>query len=109
MNSGTEGQRDAIVDFIKEFENAGFQVLNFSYIPDTEISSVAGEPFTMAYSEMVHPDYDFPPSPDLFVSFDHKGKNYLLWGYLNQSNTESDFEYLYEIMLGLLEGISFVK
>lgn len=100
-------ERDAIVDFIKGFEDAGFQILDYEYL--SNLPSIEGESVTMAKVVFIHPDYQLPPSPELVASFKHDGQYYLLWANLVMPAEEGDFQYLYNIMLGLLEGMSFVR
>lgn len=107
VEGSPDSPRDAIVDFIKGFEQAGFQVLDFEYL--SEIPSVDEEPVVMAKVVMIHPDYQQPPSPELVASFTHDGQYYLLWGSLVNAAEEGDFQYLYDSLLGLLEGMSFVQ
>jgi len=99
--------RDAIVDFVKGFEQAGFQVLDFEYLPN--MPPVDEEPVIMAKVAMIHPDFQQPPNPELVASFTHDGQYYLLWGSLVNAAEEGDFQYLYDSLLGLLEGMSFVQ
>ena len=105
MDELPSSPRDAIVDFVNSFERGGFQVLDFQYlsgIPPIEYESV-----TMALVEMVHPDFDQPPSPELIASFAHLNQYHLLWGSLVYPPEEDDLQYLFDSMLGLLEGMSF--
>jgi len=99
--------RDAIVDFIKGFEHAGFQVLDFEYLTNTP--TVEEEPVIMAKVTMIHPDYPQHPKPELVATFTHDGQYYLLWGSLVYEAKVGDFQYLYDSMLGLLEGMSFAQ
>lgn len=106
IDGAPESPRDAIVDFIKGFEQAGFQVLDFEYL--SNIPPVEEEPVVMAKVVMVHPDFQQPPNPDLVASFTHNTQYYLIWGSLVNAAEEDDFQYLYDSMMGLLEGMSFV-
>ncbi len=107
VEGSPDSPRDAIVDFIKGFEQAEFQVLDFEYL--SEIPPVDEEPVEMAKVVMIHPNYQKPPSPELVASFTHDGQYYLLWGSLVNEAEESDFQFLYDSILGLLEGMSFIQ
>jgi len=61
----------------------------------------------MAYIETVDLNQDLPPIHNYVASFQHDGQYQLLWGWLIRDTGDTDFQYLYDSMLGLLDGMSF--